>query len=122
MHVTRNQVKISADLPDADILVLNSKRGSRSALEIRSVRRDEIAVLTCIRIKGKMRRHEEYEDIPATMHYNGINLQKKKKKVNVCITSIVTQHEYIYRRNNLFVLLLHLKNIKWLPFLILFIL
>lgn len=84
MHVTRNQVKISADLPDADILVLNSKRGSRSALEIRSVRRDEIAVLTCIRIKGKMRRHEEYEDIPATIHYNGINLHthtKKKKKL-----------------------------------------
>ncbi|GAA6106899.1 uncharacterized [Tachysurus ichikawai] len=35
MHVTRNQGKISADLANADLLVLNSKRDSRSGLETR---------------------------------------------------------------------------------------
>lgn len=78
MHVTCNQVKISADLHNAGLLVLNSKRGSRSGLETRDVRRAEIAALTCIRINGKMRRHEECEDIPGMVHYNGINLINKQ--------------------------------------------
>lgn len=71
-------MKISADLPNAD-LVLNSKRGSRSGLETRDVRRAEIAGLsTCIRINGKMRRQEECGDIPTTIRYNAGNLQNKQ--------------------------------------------
>lgn len=79
MHVTRNQVQISADLPNADLLVLNSKRGSRSGLETRHVRGAKIALLTCIRIKGKLSRDKDREDVLALIRYTGIYLPNKIK-------------------------------------------
>lgn len=69
--------KISADLCNPDLIALNFKRGSRSGFERRDARKAEIALPTCIRINGKMRRHEECEDIPAMMHHNGINFHNK---------------------------------------------